>query len=52
MSTLYFESDAPDDVRRHRIYDALLAHPLIGQHALADGLTDRLLAANTSWVRP
>ena len=21
MSTLYFESDAPDDVRRHRIYD-------------------------------
>ena len=21
MSTLYFDSDAPDDVRRHRIYD-------------------------------
>lgn len=37
---------------RPRIYDALLAHPLIGQHTLADGLTDRLLAANTSWVRP
>lgn len=37
---------------RHRVYDALLAHPLIGQHALAEGLTDRLLAANTSWVRP
>jgi 6-phospho-beta-glucosidase len=37
---------------RRRIYDALLAHPLIGQHALAEGLTDRLLAANTSWVRP
>jgi 6-phospho-beta-glucosidase len=37
---------------RHRIYEALLAHPLIGQHKLAEGLTDRLLAANTLWVRP
>jgi 6-phospho-beta-glucosidase len=37
---------------RRRIYDALLAHPLIGQHRLAEGLTDRLLANNISWVRP
>jgi 6-phospho-beta-glucosidase len=37
---------------RRRIYDAMLAHPLIGQHALAQGLTDRLLANNISWVRP
>jgi 6-phospho-beta-glucosidase len=37
---------------RQRIYDALLAHPLVGQHALAAGLTDRLLAANSAWVRP
>jgi 6-phospho-beta-glucosidase len=33
---------------------ALLAHPLVGQWELADGLTDRLLAANTEhlpWAR-
>jgi 6-phospho-beta-glucosidase len=28
-----------------RIYRALLAHPLIGQHEYADALTDSLLAA-------
>jgi 6-phospho-beta-glucosidase len=39
---------------RQRVYAALLAHPLVGQHELADGLTDRLLAANAgflAWAR-
>ena len=39
---------------RDRVYRALLAHPLVGQHALAEGLTDRLLAANAdhlAWAR-
>jgi 6-phospho-beta-glucosidase len=39
---------------RERVYQALLAHPLIGQHAVADALTDRLIAANAShlaWAR-
>ena len=39
---------------RDRVYRALLAHPLVGQHVLAEGLTDRLLAANTAhlaWTR-
>ncbi|MEU6315410.1 6-phospho-beta-glucosidase [Streptomyces sp. NPDC047014] len=31
---------------RERVFTALLAHPLIGQYALAEGLTDRLLAHN------
>ncbi|MFI9271611.1 6-phospho-beta-glucosidase [Kitasatospora sp. NPDC052896] len=31
---------------RDRVFDALLAHPLIGQLDLADRLTDRLLAHN------
>ncbi len=31
---------------RQRVFDALLAHPLVGQVELADGLTDRLLAHN------
>jgi 6-phospho-beta-glucosidase len=31
---------------RERIFEALLAHPLVGQVELADGLTDRLLAHN------
>ncbi|MCK8677796.1 6-phospho-beta-glucosidase [Streptomyces lichenis] len=31
---------------RERVFRALLAHPLVGQYALADGLTDRLLAHN------
>jgi 6-phospho-beta-glucosidase len=35
---------------RERVYRALLAHPLVGQHALADGLTDRLLAANAPYL--
>jgi 6-phospho-beta-glucosidase len=28
------------------VFRALLAHPLIGQHDLADKLTDMLIAAN------
>jgi len=39
---------------RHRVYRALLAHPLIGQHEDADALTDKLLAAGAqhlAWAR-
>jgi len=39
---------------RERVYRAMLAHPLVGQHTLAENLTDRLLAANAShlaWAR-
>ncbi|GAA1354644.1 6-phospho-beta-glucosidase [Streptomyces beijiangensis] len=31
---------------RDRVFKALLAHPLVGQYALADDLTDRLIAHN------
>ncbi|MDN3296956.1 6-phospho-beta-glucosidase [Streptomyces ficellus] len=31
---------------RDRVFKALLAHPLVGQYATADGLTDRLIAHN------
>lgn len=31
---------------RERVFRALLAHPLVGQYAYADGLTDRLIAHN------
>ena len=31
---------------RERVFRALLAHPLIGQHDLADKLTDLLISAN------
>ncbi|MFJ9621758.1 6-phospho-beta-glucosidase [Streptomyces sp. NPDC101181] len=31
---------------RDRVFTALLAHPLIGQYAYAEGLTDRLIAHN------
>ncbi|MEU9173182.1 6-phospho-beta-glucosidase [Streptomyces sp. NPDC048420] len=31
---------------RERVFKALLAHPLIGQHEYAEGLTDRLIAHN------
>ncbi|MGP4050978.1 6-phospho-beta-glucosidase [Streptomyces sp. 2A115] len=31
---------------RERVFRALLAHPLIGQHAYADALTDQLIAHN------
>jgi 6-phospho-beta-glucosidase len=39
---------------RQRVYRALLAHPLVGQHEYAEALTDRLLAANAqhlAWAR-
>jgi 6-phospho-beta-glucosidase len=39
---------------RRRVYRALLAHPLVGQHEYADALTDKLLAANAAhlaWAR-
>ena len=39
---------------RHRVYRALLAHPLIGQHEYAEALTDGLLATGArhlSWAR-
>jgi 6-phospho-beta-glucosidase len=35
---------------RERVFRALLAHPLVGQAALADDLTDRLLAANKGFL--
>jgi 6-phospho-beta-glucosidase len=39
---------------RQRVYRALLAHPLVGQHELADALTDKLIAAGAAhlaWAR-
>jgi 6-phospho-beta-glucosidase len=39
---------------RDRVYQALLAHPLVGQHDLAEQLTDKLLARNAAhlaWAR-
>lgn len=36
---------------RERVFRALLAHPLIGQHDLADKLTDMLIAANRDHLR-
>jgi 6-phospho-beta-glucosidase len=33
---------------RERVFDALLAHPLVGQIDLANELTDRLIAENTA----
>ena len=35
---------------RDRVYDALLAHPLVGQAAQAECLTDRLLAENAGFL--
>ncbi|HEX7105534.1 MAG TPA: 6-phospho-beta-glucosidase [Acidothermaceae bacterium] len=35
---------------RDRVFDALLAHPLVGQLDLAAGLTDRLLAENAKFL--
>lgn len=48
-----YEELAVDAARhggRERVYRALLAHPLVGQHALAEELTDRLLAANATFL--
>ncbi|HEX2772762.1 MAG TPA: 6-phospho-beta-glucosidase, partial [Micromonosporaceae bacterium] len=39
---------------RSKVYAALLAHPLVGQHELAEALADKLLAANArhlAWAR-
>ena len=39
---------------RQRVYRALLAHPLVGQHETADALTDKLIAAgrrHLAWAR-
>jgi 6-phospho-beta-glucosidase len=36
---------------RERVFQALLAHPLIGQHDLADRLTDLLINANRDHLR-
>ena len=33
-----------------RVFEALLAHPLVGQVDLADGLTDRLIAHNRDYL--
>jgi 6-phospho-beta-glucosidase len=35
---------------RDRVFRALLAHPLVGQAAMAEQLTDRLLAANAEYL--
>jgi 6-phospho-beta-glucosidase len=35
---------------RDRVFDALLAHPLVGQLELAATLTDRLLAENARFL--
>ena len=46
--------DAARHGGRDRVFTALLAHPLVGQIELAEGLTDRLLAANRehlAWAR-
>jgi 6-phospho-beta-glucosidase len=52
-----YEQLAVDAARhggRQRVYRALLAHPLVGQHEYAEALTDKLLAANAqhlAWAR-
>ncbi|WP_218023397.1 family 4 glycosyl hydrolase [Nocardia altamirensis] len=38
------------DGSRARVFDALLAHPLVGQLELADQLTDRLIAHNRAYL--
>ena len=48
-----YESLALDAARRggrDRVFRALLAHPLVGQVDRAEGLTDRLLAANAAYL--
>ena len=36
--------------RAQRVFEALLAHPLVGQIDLAVGLTDRLIAHNQDYL--
>ena len=48
-----YEELAVDAARRggrHRVADALLAHPLVGQYDLADRLADRLIAENAQYL--
>ena len=48
-----YEELALDAARRggrDRVAAALLAHPLVGQLDLADGLTDRLIADNRDYL--
>jgi len=47
---LVVESQAALRGGRGRVYDALLAHPLIGQADQAECLTDRLLAENARYL--
>jgi len=35
---------------RDRVYEALLAHPLVGQYEIAECLTDKLLAENAQYL--
>jgi 6-phospho-beta-glucosidase len=35
---------------RSRVAAALLAHPLIGQHSLAEPMADRLIAENAAFL--
>jgi 6-phospho-beta-glucosidase len=42
--------DAARNGGRERIFNALLAHPLVGQYDLASRLTDSLLAANHEYL--
>src|SRR4051794_28382877 len=49
-----FALDAALRGGRDRVYRALLAHPLIGQHEYADALTDKLIASgrdHLAWAR-
>jgi 6-phospho-beta-glucosidase len=43
--------DAAIQGGRERVFRALLAHPLLGQHDIADKLTDLLIAANRDHLR-
>ncbi|WP_329788091.1 6-phospho-beta-glucosidase [Lentzea sp. DG1S-22] len=50
----YLALEAARHGGRDRVANALLAHPLIGQHAIADQLADELIAQNRDllpWVR-
>ncbi|MEU5694717.1 6-phospho-beta-glucosidase [Actinosynnema sp. NPDC020468] len=46
----YLALDAAVRGGRDRVADALLAHPLVGQHAIADRLADELVARNADFL--
>jgi 6-phospho-beta-glucosidase len=53
-SYAYLALEAAVHGGRDRVANALLAHPLIGQHAIADQLADELIAQNRDllpWVK-